>query len=213
MPDLLHRLAARTLGHAPTLTPRIPSDYEPGVGPSIVDVEVSAAPSAPHGARTSVAAQESQRPWDVDGPGAQGERVVVAGPAAPSQSPQPARRAAAAAFVPGGPAEHDSPAPLQMPPAAVAPVVPRVEVVGVVATRPPLPERHAPAMTRGTQASPPRPDVHITIGRIEVRAEAPAAHIAQNAPAAPPPAARREPAEPAVLTLSAYLRGDDGRPR
>jgi hypothetical protein len=89
-----------------------------------------------------------------------------------------------------------------------------VEVVEVAAALPPLPEwAPAPALTRRVHASPARPDVYITIGRIEVRAEPPAAHPARDAPAPPPPAPRREPVEPPLLTLSAYLRGDDGRPR
>src|SRR5262245_14484760 len=56
---------------------------------------------------------------------------------------------------------------------------------------------------RTDTAGEQRPQVHISIGRIEVRAAAPAP--APQAPAQPP----RE----AGLSLNDYLRGNDGRPR
>lgn len=52
---------------------------------------------------------------------------------------------------------------------------------------------------------PAKPDVHISIGRIEVRA-APAG-------VAPAPMAQAAIPEESGLSLAAYLRGDDGKPR
>jgi hypothetical protein len=99
-----------------------------------------------------------------------------------SEAADPPRREAAEIR----PVEPGRPAPAAAPPGLV--VQPRVE-------------RAAPAPVPEIQ---PAPTIHVTIGRIEVRATAP-----QAAAAAP---ARRASA-PAVLTLDEYLRRRDGERR
>ena len=212
MADLLHRLAARTLGQAPTLTPRVPTRYEPASGPSIVDTEVT----APGRSASTVDVEPAVGP-PATGVGRQpprlGQEPPVTDPAA-----VPARRPAAVPEEvrprPEGPHLVTPDLVTVVHAAAPAPAAPATAFpagrsrVGSApaAPLPPLPPPAPASPRRGARATPP--DVHITIGRIEVRAEpvpAPAA-AARPQPTQLPP-------EPAVLTLSAYLRGDDGRPR
>lgn len=107
----------------------------------------------------------------------------------------------------GVPPDHQPPPPAggQLPELASGPPpVGRVRPVP-----PPMPAVPAgPRRAAGVAASP---TVHITIGRIEVRAAA----AAPAEPSRPPRAAAPPVAAGAGdgLSLAAYLRGDDGRPR
>jgi hypothetical protein len=217
MADLLHRLAARTLGHAPALTPRIPTRFEPAAEPSIVDIEApmstvdverpatsampapmpAAAPVAGEGAPTTPAGPVPPRPGSPAVP--VGER---SGRVEPDRlAPAPPPRLVTPEFVLAVHAAEPVAAP-----AALFPAGP--PNAGDIALLPPMPPPAPASPRRGAPAAPP--DVHITIGRIEVRAE-PAAPA--PAPAAPRPQPAPRPPEPPAVTLSAYLRGDDGRPR
>jgi hypothetical protein len=220
MADLLHRLAARTLGHAPALTARIPTWFEPAPDPSIVDSETPASTMD----STWPAADRRSTP---DVPGVTishtsihaGTRMVVGEPRVTAQ-PVPPRAAESGAPRSGGePARPGGPAvagPVGVPVAgpfarAVPAAQPWAATAAATAGLPPMPPVARPAASRRSGPAA-RPDVHITIGRIEVRAEPAAAQPPATAPT-PRPAPRPAPAEPAVLSLAAYLRGDDGRPR
>jgi hypothetical protein len=215
MTDLLHRLAARTLGHAPTLAPRVPTRFEPAAEPSIVDTEAPASTVDFEPARVPGA---PAAPPVVPGVPRRDDRPASASepPAAPAR-PRSARvepdRAVPAAVprlvTPELVLALHAAQPVAAGPAALFPPgQPRVDAA-VAAPLPPLPPPAPGPARRGAPAAPP--DVHITIGRIEVRAE-PAAPVPAPAAAGRPQPTQRPP-EPAVLTLSAYLRGDDGRPR
>jgi hypothetical protein len=218
MADLLQRMAARTLGHAATMTPRIRSWYEPAPEPSIVDVEVPTPPST-----VDAGSAAARVPAATPHPG--GEPRAI--------SPPPATAGRAAEPVTVTPATPRPPVP-DLDPVAVTPLVVAVPAVaamppavptpltttplapppGAAVPRPPAPPTAPPQPRRtpgGRTPAPARPDVHITIGRIEVRAEP--APAPPTADAARPVARASRPAESPVLTLSAYLRGDDGRPR
>jgi hypothetical protein len=87
--------------------------------------------------------------------------------------------------------------------------------IGTTVIRPVTVVRHADDRPRAAVADRPRsqspvqrqpdlPAVHISIGRIEVRA---------TAASAPPPVAAPRPEPETGRSLAAYLRGDDGGPR
>jgi hypothetical protein len=223
MADLLHRLAARTLGQAPALTPRIPTRFEPAPYTSIVDSETPAStmdstwpatdrrstPDVP-GVTISHTSIRAGTRMVVGEPRATAQPVPprAAEPGAPRTSGEPARPGVPAVGVPvAGPAAHAVPATQPWAATTAAATTAAAATAGL----PPMPPVARPAASRRSGPAG-RPDVHITIGRIEVRAEPAAAQPAATAPT-PRPAPRPAPAEPAVLTLAAYLRGDDGRPR
>ena len=238
MADHLTRLAARALGQAPSVAPRLPSRFEPAqAGPSPDWDE-----PAPF--------------WDRDEPSYGGpvEDALAEGEPAAGRRSRPGRALTGVLGLadgrrPGpaaGAASRPPPARAPREPAAATPVRPGQPAgpdhaagaaagqrlgTAVHTGRPAVPARSGRAgePVRGapvvpvTPAVPPpvpvprppsrEPSVRISIGRIEVRAvPGPAATPpAAPAPATPPRPGAGRPSEPAELTLSAYLRGDRGR--
>lgn len=229
MADFLGRLAARALGQASSVEPRMPSRYEQVTempDEFVVDEPafVADAAGSPAGAEERLTApapptprsEPRQPPGDRPVPSpAETVRPVVPEPVRPQRVVRVERVVAAETFH-SGQAAPDEPMVTEgstVEPAAgpIRRAVParRSSVVPVPAA--PVPPPPTGRSTRDTT-------VRISIGRIEVRAApAPAAApaiVSVSAPAAAPqPAPRAAPPEPAELTLSAYLRGDRGRDR
>ncbi len=113
----------------------------------------------------------------------------------PEKASAPARSAAAPDAMPVPTAASRSPQASAEPPSRRMPDTPRVAVP--LRQEPPL-ARMQPAAAR--RAAPEETTVHVSIGRVDVRLDAP--------PAAR--GARREAAAPAVMTLDEYLRSRAG---
>ena len=212
MSDYVSRLVERSMGTANVVRPETASLFEPrDAAPqqllAEVDVETSAAPRASRGAPQAHAVEADDSPAvRVDDPRpapvGQGPRDTGAPPVedVPAPALPPLRE-------PIEPAETDAPELAERTTAILV----RAE------SRQPRPARATPeSRTQGGAASPgtlsmlppisPGPEpgeppvVHVTIGRVDVRA-------VQSAPPAPPATSRdREPEAPPRQTLGEYLR-------
>lgn len=198
MNDFLTALAARTLGAVPVVTPRRPSPFESTDAVALAGhADLSGAPDRP-----SVS-------WEEDAPGAAPAPVRAKQPLVFQAADDPAIMSHAKTAVGARPAE----------PVKVANVAPASTEARIATGREARdPDARAPAgrdrpasesrvipqpmSRRAPEASLPReraaPAIHVTIGRVEVRA-------VQRAE--PGPAARKH-AETPRLSLGAYLRGD-----
>ena len=233
MADVLTRLAQRGRGGYADVVPRVPALFEPSAGdtgpaadPGFVE-EVSeiiaprrpdpvpARAERPH--RTAEAGPvETVRPAYPVMPIAPSERPRqrTPGEGTPSSEAAPVEPAGAGALVADAPAVRPVPVqPDSEPPHGIRPSVTAIPIP-VAAPVSGVPRRAAATEAVSTgpagQAPPAEPVVQISIGRIEIRAVAPtpASAAAPSAEAAAPASANA-----AGLSLSAYLRGDDGRPR
>jgi hypothetical protein len=221
MADLLGRLAARALGQAPSLEPRIPSRYEsaPDVPdePWLADPpDLAVAPPARQAPAVASMVLESSPPPPTP---------PAASPVPGSQPPIPATPhlrvdqgvvgvqtgqktettpRSTGQTAPATPLVPVTPQPVTPQPATPRPVTPQP---GTPLVPVPAPPSVLPSVSRGRGTA-----VHISIGRIEVRAQpAPAVPaVVAVSPPAPPhrTPAPAHPAEPAGLTLAAYLRGE-----
>ncbi|HZN75720.1 MAG TPA: hypothetical protein VFC00_29155 [Micromonosporaceae bacterium] len=228
MADFLGRLAARALGQASSVEPRMPSRYEQVTEmpdefvvdePAFVADESAGSPAGAEERLTAPApptprSEPRQPPGDRPVPSpAETVRPVVPEPVRPQRVVRVERVVAAETFH-SGQAAPDEPMVTEgstVEPAAgpIRRAVParRSSVVPVPAA--PVPPPPTGRSTRDTT-------VRISIGRIEVRTvptpATPAVAVSRPASAAPAPAPTpvRAP-EPAGLTLAAYLRGDRGR--
>ncbi|HET8683134.1 MAG TPA: hypothetical protein VFM54_14875 [Micromonosporaceae bacterium] len=238
MADHLTRLAARVLGQAPPVAPRLPSRFEPSWS------ELAQPEPAQAGSWWNrPGSGESLEDELADGEPVAGRRSRAGRDPAGVPTPADPQRLARTA----GTAGHPPSARAIREPATTTPAYPgqpaRPEQVTVVAAgQPPRatvhtgqpaagqaqparagePVRGAPVVPVTPAAPPPapvprpahrEPSVRISIGRIEVRAvPGPAAtRAAAPAPAAPPRPAAARPPEPTGLSLTAYLSGDRGR--
>lgn len=198
MTDYLSGLAARALGVANVVRPRPVARFEP---PPVEELEPSSMSERPRPVHRAV-----ERP------------SAAAEPARTSPAREPVvamrREAGPASFAPASPVEPVRPArsvlPEPPPPrpnrestapraerAETAPAAPKI--AAEVSRHPATPtrretRREAYASLRAA-AAPEPPAVHVTIGRIEVRAVAPPV----------PTPARRTPRHPAPLALDEYL--------
>lgn len=228
MADLFTRLAHRARDGGDRVEPRLPARFEPPVvaeTPETLEpppahlpreVEPGVPTPATHASPTSTAG-----PRDGDGRPipSRVEETQVAGPApvaGPADTVLPVRPRGRAA--PSGAEIRRREARQSRTEAADGTARPVVRTTEDHDGLPepgrirPLPGAIAPVEApRRAEVQTMRPSVHISIGRIEVRATQP------QASAAPAPAAPIVTAAPTAdsggLTLSAYLRGDDGRPR
>jgi hypothetical protein len=210
----LTRMAARAAGGPTGATPQVPArfapasssdgpappagpDLRPSAGPADVQRRTrSDAPAAAVGEPTSSARIERR-------PAASGQAADPPDPPGPT----PVRRSAPVARPVAGPASSAEEAGRSELPADTAAIaeprllaaVPPPAAPLVVAL--PVPEpRLASADSPAAAESPRGPDVvHVSIGRIDVRAPAP--------PATPPAPRQVRSAEPEPLALDAYLRG------
>jgi hypothetical protein len=170
----------------------------------------TAAPAPPHAPATAtpVRARRPAKPPQEEPPRQEPPRQEPPGGEAPREKVEIRPTADRAPFVPS-PSLSPSPSPSRRLPAetqawrpAVARAVPPAgtRLPGLLPKRP---EVGRQAAIDGAGRQPPPPDVHITIGRVEIRAVAPAA--------APAPPAR--PAQTPVESLADYLARRDGARR
>jgi hypothetical protein len=193
MPDLFARLAERAHGQAARMAPRLPARFETPVlesdvtDESTVDGRALAEPWLEPSVVTPPARKETASPAPVG----HSEAVM------PRIDPPPAS-IAAPMTTPGRKRTERLAVPSVKPSAAA------VDRIRPVPPQSPMPApQRSPSIAARAAA---QPAVHISIGRIEVRAVSPA-------PAAPTPLPAPAPPPDKGLTLAAYLRGDDGRPR
>lgn len=212
MGDVFTRLAERVLNQRPTITPRVPGMFEHPEPPREASMEPEADMS-----RAVMAVGDQTPPGDGRGmkvqppPPRAGDRRGAADTAprvVARRADVPAAPRGAAAAV-GGP-EHRPDARVTRAEDSLRKSDPAAQthrIVPVLSPPPPSRDSSVRAAHRGAAAEP---DVHINIGRIEIRSAAPA-----PAAVAPPPVVRPHEGgdRPGGLSLSAYLRGDDGRPR
>jgi len=236
MPDFFDRLVARhtpDAGGALRARPRLPGPFErvdtaePPVQPPLLDVERSAPPAPPPAVRTTAAtppnvAAHSPRPAHllaVEAPLAVREAtsaplgaLVVAAVRPPPPAPvsvagQPATGPAPGATRPQSPAE-DEPTGRDVTvrsPGTAAPRSPSPVVVPVIA-RPS--GRPATSVVHQPTDRPGRPErvVHVSIGRLEVRAERRRPDTSRESGGT----GRSGRAAP-VLTLAKYLAGEEAQ--
>lgn len=209
MTDVFTRLARRALGEAEVLSPQLPARFETAApvkdtAQSIVDPPRSTPSPSREAPASPPCPAEAPQPSYPDPTSARPTGAEVVPPRHETHLAKPHRdtderlrpstpldtvremRPATESESRRGRSEADAPhriRPLPPPPVAA------------------LPPRRAQAPT--APAAQSKPAVHISIGRIEVRAVPPPP--APAAPAAAPPATG--------LSLADYLRGDDGRPR
>jgi hypothetical protein len=207
--DLFTRLAERAQGQASVVDPRQPARFEPA-GPEPSPSTASNVDSPMHVTVVVPAGPIPPSPFGEPAPdrGASGETIAGEAPRSPREvkvtTPIVRSRPEPNLSPPSkSRATREEPAELR-PRAEVSNVEHRPERIRpVVAAFTPPPARRSEA------ARPQRqPAVHISIGRIEVRA-IPAA----PAPAPPETRAPQAKREETGLSLGTYLRGDDGRPK
>lgn len=207
MTDFFGRLAARTLGTADAVRPRVPSMFEPTAGPR------------PQGeGEPAIVDEPVSRPWALQ-PGRHDETIDRRGPAiggatrhddieimraAPREQEPVAEHAITteAAFRP--PTDRPSPKRTRSEPVTAGGLHARPGRQQAIQPRVSAgqPERHDRPASRADQSANPRTEIHVTIGRVEVRAVA--------APSAP----ERDAAPlPPAVSLDAYLKDRRGRAR
>ncbi|MFI0408202.1 hypothetical protein [Actinomadura sp. 3N508] len=235
MADVFTRLARRAIGDEPGFRPKLPARFEPTASFAGFATHDTGHPDADFAGSRRPEDSAGAGPQTAAGPPGQApplpraERAATPPPAdaaprvstpSPAQARPPDTRA-----VPPPPEKLAEPSraadePVR-PPAAPDGVRPRAQGeprrgrsgagdphrVRPVPPEPDiaLPPRRPPAAPAGSA----EPDVHISIGRVEVRTVPVPPERPAPAPAAPPPAAPPAPG----LSLADYLRGDDGRPR
>lgn len=222
MASYLERLAARTLEPARLLQPRLPARFGPELAeaPSI-EAEPAAISTAPRAAgQPQLDAPSAPLPprhaaSDVETAPRETTRAIeVTRPvplAAESVSPHETEPRVAPATAVDRPFFDEPPPP--MPTTGPLDAAPRPEPRGAGPATPAVSVRRVERVerqreevrTRTTRIVPSEADVHITIGRIDVRAVTPP-------PAAPPaPRTRREP--PKTQSLEEYLAQRNGERR
>lgn len=224
MSDFLARLAQRALGAAPLVRPRLPGLFSPldeEAAPASEALAVDSREPSPVPApaplsraveaRDEMAAAAGTPPVRAPAPAVAPEQAKDFLPAHPSapQATRPSRDE-------GGPAAPESPAPERWVPAESS--ASRILLLEKAAPRTQLANSPLPLVRPRREASPKEgapgpggiayvergpaqaPAVHITIGRVEVRANI-----------AAPPAARPRPEHKPALSLREYLKRGGGK--
>ena len=230
MSDFLTRLAQRSMGAAPLIAPRLPSLFAPAEESINNVADTTVATGAVHSTTlastpvqspaTKRADSASSEPRASDYPTQRAIAPEAANaPAARSDSAPPHSESTLITRVETAPANTQAIQPLvthvaPQPAASLeSPTAPRKQDTPAAAPEPwlpLLPQRKAesaaafPAMAENAvnadAATPPAPTVHITIGRVEVRANI----------ATPPAAPRPRPASQPALSLGDYLKRGAG---
>jgi hypothetical protein len=185
----------------PTISePPPPAIVAPPAAPSPVEVSRTVAPAS------ITAARPARQPEDGNQPLTDARRLTVSDDHAgarleatdhpnPAAGPAPRPAGSQASAIQPLPPPPVSPAPESKLPVPVTPTVPRGPAPRDFTGKAETPAVRVPSR----RAEPPPPAIHVTIGRVEVRAVP---------PAAPPP----HPAQPTAprVSLDEYLRGRTG---
>lgn len=202
MSDFLSRLAARALRVADQLAPRVPSLFEPpAIGGDAGDPQeilsdlspVAASPDRLRGQPTPQHRAPSSATGEVRETVGADRTSALAGTMLRYETTDAERRVVTAA---------DAASPTPAPVSPAVPAVVRATASTVRAEpRPPRSRRVEAEASESTRGAGRAPEIHVHIGRVEVRAVLPAPAPRADAPKAP------------AVSLDDYLKRADGRSR